>query len=243
MTLQEPFTQVGREIESLCRKAIYDFKLLEDEGPLAVALSGGKDSLTLLTMLKKILGRGVPDRPLYAIHVSGAFSCGASISESFLKDFCQKLAIPLYIESTDQKLEELECYSCSRTRRKLIFDRAKELGAKTIAFGHHRDDLCETLLLNLLHKAEFAGLLPKTPMFHYGVTIVRPLIYVSEQAIREFSKLQGFARITCQCPVGQNSKRKKTKDLLDRIEELFPDVRGNLAKASHQYGSQKASTP
>jgi tRNA 2-thiocytidine biosynthesis protein TtcA len=78
-----------------------------------------------------------------------------------------------------------------------------EVGFKIVAFGHHRDDNIETLLLNLLHKAEFAGNLPKVPMHDFGVTIIRPLIYASEQEIREFAKMYNFARISCQCPVGQ----------------------------------------
>ena len=82
------------------------------------------------------------------------------------------------------------------------------MGATTIAFGHHQDDSAQTLLLNLLHKAEFAGNLPKVPMHDYGITIIRPMIYVDEDSLRTFAKQYGFARITCQCPVGQKSKRK-----------------------------------
>ncbi len=140
-----------------------------------------------------------------------------------------------------QKRETLECYSCSRERRSLIFDAAKSVGATTVAFGHHRDDSVQTLLMNLLHKAEFAAMLPKVPMHDYGVTIMRPLIYVSEEEIREFAKMYGFNRIVCQCPVGQNSMRKKTKDLIASLEKEFPNARDNLSDASMMYGSKKAA--
>jgi tRNA(Ile)-lysidine synthase TilS/MesJ len=109
-----------------------------------------------------------------------------------------------------------------------------------VAFGHHRDDSAQTLLLNLLHKAEFAANLPKVPMHDYGVTIVRPLIYVAEAALREFAKQYGFARITCQCPVGQHSKRRVVEEWIQSIEPHFPHVRSNLAKAALLYGSDKA---
>jgi tRNA(Ile)-lysidine synthase TilS/MesJ len=125
----------------------------------------------------------------------------------------------------------------------LIFEAAKEVGATTVAFGHHRDDSAQTLLLNLLHKAEFAANLPKVLMRDYGVTIIRPLIYVDEESLRTFAKQYGFARITCQCPVGQNSKRKIVDQILKDLEVHFPHVRGNLARAGLLYGSNKAATP
>jgi tRNA 2-thiocytidine biosynthesis protein TtcA len=98
-------------------------------------------------------------------------------------------------------------------------------------------------LMNLLHKAEFAGNLPKIHMQEYGVTIIRPLIYIAEQDIRTFAQQQGFARIMCRCPVGQNSMRKQTDQLLKEIEAIFPNARENIAKAGLLYGSQKAATP
>lgn len=238
-----PWPAVGKKIESLCRKALYDFDLLEGCEKISVALSGGKDSLALLFMLHAINGRGFPPFVLSAIHVEGEFSCGASIQGSYLKKVCKQLGIPLIIKSSSQTLETLECYSCSRERRKLLFAAAKELGAKTIAFGHHQDDHVQTLLLNLFHKGEFEGNLPKVPMHLYGITIIRPLFYVSESDILNFAQMSGFARITCQCPVGQNSKRKKIEQHLRLIEKDFPHIRTNLAQAGLKYGSKKALCP
>ncbi len=235
-----PWTGLGKKLESMCRKAIYEFGLLEGVQKLAIALSGGKDSLTLLYLMKGMAGRGLPEMEISAIHVSGEFSCGPSVTEGFLRKVCEELGVPFVVKISSQKREKLECYSCSRERRRLIFEGAKEAGATTIAFGHHRDDNIETLLLNLLHKAEFAGTLPKVPMHDYGVTIIRPLIYASENEIREFAKLSGFARIVCQCPVGQNSMRKKVKDLIGEMEREFPNVRTNLAQACLNFGSKKA---
>lgn len=240
---QPPWTQLGKHLESTLRKALYDFEMLKDVSKLAIALSGGKDSLTLLFLLKAISGRGFPPLDLYAIHVSGEFSCGAGVNEDYLRGICDALEIPFLRRESTQKLEKLECYSCSRERRRLLFEAAKSVGATTIAFGHHRDDNAQTILMNLLHKAEFAGNLPKITMQEYGVTIIRPLIYIAEQDIRTFAQQQGFARIVCRCPVGQNSLRKKTDQLLDEIEQIFPNTRENIAKAGLMYGSQKAANP
>jgi tRNA(Ile)-lysidine synthetase-like protein len=235
-----PWTLLGRRLESLFRKAFFEFDLLEGRDRVMVALSGGKDSLALLYLLKAISGMGFPKLEICAVHVAGEFSCGASLGTNFLGPICKELGVPLVVKESSQRRENLECYSCSRERRRLIFDTAREMGIDRVAFGHHRDDSVETLLMNLLHKAEFAGNLPKVPMHDFGVTIIRPLIYFSEREIREFAKIYGFNRISCQCPVGQTSQRRKTKEILDQLEEEFPHVRANLAQASLRYGSQKA---
>ncbi len=235
-----PWTKLGKRMESQCRKALYEIGLDESVKKIAVALSGGKDSLTLLYLLHAIKGKGFPNWELYAIHISGAFSCGASLQNSWLKRVCEELEIPLIEKSSSQSKEGLACYSCSRERRRLLFQAAKEHDIFTVAFGHHRDDSVQTLLLNLLHKAEFAANLAKVPMHDYGVTIIRPLIYIAEEEIKEWAKMYGFLKITCQCPVGQNSRRRKVETLIQEIESIFPNARRNLAKASIIYGSDKA---
>lgn len=239
-TAVPPFSKLGKKLESSLRKAIYDHEMLENVPTLAVALSGGKDSLSLLFLLNAINGKGFKTFHLHAIHVSGQYSCGASIDKPFLAAICKQLNIPLTIKEDSQSLQKLNCYSCSRSRRKLLFDTAKEIGAKHIAFGHHRDDSIQTLLMNLLHKGEFEPNLPKVYMREYQITILRPLIYVSEQDLIHFAKQHHFFRITCQCPVGQNSKRKKTEELLKKLEEEFPNTRPNLARAGQTYSLKKA---
>jgi tRNA 2-thiocytidine biosynthesis protein TtcA len=235
-----PWKKLGKRLESSVRKAVYEYKLFEGESRIAIALSGGKDSLSLLFLLHAISGRGFPKWEIHAVHVNGAFSCGAGIEENFLRRICKELNIPFHVCTSLQKREGLECYSCSRERRRLIFEKAKSIGANTIAFGHHRDDNAQTILMNLFHKGEFVGNLPKLEMVDFGITIVRPLILIAEADIRQFAKEYGFARITCQCPVGQNSVRKKIDCLLKELEELFPHVRSNVSKAGLVYGSNKA---
>lgn len=235
-----PFSKVGRKIESQTRKALYEFDLIESP-KIAIALSGGKDSLTLLFMLKAISSRGFLPLELRAIHVSGEFSCGAGVADSYLKQLCDKAEVPLSILHSPQADGPTGCYSCSRERRRLIFQEAKKHGFHQIAFGHHRDDSIETLLLNLFHKGEFAANLAKVPMHHFGLTIIRPLIFVSEELIRAFAEHQGFLRFMCQCPIGATSKRRDVKNLLDSLEADFPNVRHNLSLAALNYGSDKAA--
>lgn len=240
---QPPWSGLGKRLESTVRKALFDYAMLDSVENLAIALSGGKDSLTLLFLLNAINGRGFPPFTLHAIHVSGEFSCGAGVNTDYLKNICQRLGVNFIVRESHQKLEELECYSCSRERRRLLFQAAKEVGATTIAFGHHRDDNAQTLLMNLLHKGEFAGNLPKIHMKEYEMTIIRPLIYLNEADIRTFAQQNQFMRISCRCPVGQRSMRKQVDTLLSDIEALFPNARENIAQAGLKYGSQKASLP
>ncbi len=235
-----PWSELGRKMESSIRKALYDYEMLEGVTKLAVALSGGKDSLSLLYFMKGLVGRGFPDLEIAAVHVHGEFSCGAGVDIGYLRAICESLGVELITRESHQKLETLECYSCSRERRRLLFDAAKSVGANTVAFGHHRDDNAQTILMNMLHKAEFCGHLPKLHMEDYGVTIIRPLTYIAEEDIRTFSKMYGFARVMCRCPVGQNSMRRKVDDLLKEIEALYPHARANIARAGLNYGSDKA---
>jgi len=234
-----PWTALGRRIESATRKAIFEFELLQGVSRLGVALSGGKDSLTLLFMLKAIMGFGEPKIELVGLHVGGDFSCGAGVGSSFLTDCCKQLEVPLEVR-TAHPVEKLECYSCSRRRRKLLFDMATERGCSAVAFGHHRDDNAQTTLMNLLHKGEFSGLLPKIRLHAYKMTVIRPLIYVDEASIVSFARQCGFNRISCRCPVGQGSMRKQSDGLLDVLSSVFPNARANVASASLKYGSKKA---
>lgn len=238
---QPPWTGLGKRLESMVRKALFDYQMLEGVNRLGIALSGGKDSLAMLFLLKAISGRGVPDFDLYAFHVSGEFSCGSGVNQGYLEAVCKELNVNFITRESKRKLEDLECYSCSRERRSLLFDAAKGEGVTTLAFGHHLDDNAQTILMNLLHKGEFCGNLPKLKMWDYGVTIIRPLIYIKEADIRTFAEQNGFIRVMCQCPVGQHSMRRKTANLLKEVEELYPNAVENIARAGLIYGSNKAS--
>lgn len=238
-----PWSGLGKKLESAMRKALYDFQMIENVTKIAVALSGGKDSLTLLFLLKAISGKGFPELDIHAILVNGEFSCGAGVNIHYLQQICEALDVHFITRESTQKLESLECYSCSRERRRLIFDAAKSVNATTIAFGHHRDDNAQTILMNLFHKGEFAGNLPKITMQDYGVTLIRPLIYIKESDIKQFAQQYGFMRMMCRCPVGQKSMRHQVNQLLKEIEILFPYARENIAKAGLIYGSEKAKKP
>ncbi len=233
-------SKLNKKLESTIRKACYDFSLITTNQTIGLALSGGKDSLTLLHLLYQISGRGFPPFKIHAFYVSGQYSCGPSITEKFLKAHCDKLKIELSILKQKDNTLPSNCYSCSRVRRTLLFNAAKEQGIDTIAFGHHKDDSNETLLMNLLHKGEFASMLPKIKMKKYNTTIIRPMIYIHEKEIISFAEENEFLRFTCQCPIGQTSDRNNMKKIITQLESNYSNVRNNLARASMLYGSDKA---
>jgi tRNA(Ile)-lysidine synthase TilS/MesJ len=216
-----------------------EFDMIPKAEKIAVALSGGKDSLSLLFLLHAIRGRGLPPFDLVALTVTGEQSCGPQVGAETLQTITKRLEVPLITLVAEGK--QKDCYSCSRQRRSLLFEAAKKTGATRIAFGHHRDDSSQTTLMNLFLKAEFAGLLPKIQMKKYGVTIIRPLILAPEKLIIQFAKKYDFARITCQCPLGTRSARKKVDLFIEEIETLYPNARANIATAALQYGSKKAA--
>lgn len=238
-----PWNKSFRRLESATRKALFHFSLLEGVDRLGVAVSGGKDSLTLLSLLHAICGKGTQPVELTAFHVSGSFSCGAGVSEQILAAMCKEKNIPFFVKTLPEEYTPTNCYSCSRLRRKTLFEMAKNNNCTTLAFGHHRDDSIQTLLMNLCHKGEFSGLQPKITLFKYGVTIIRPLLYLSEKDLISFAKHFGFLRMTCSCPHGIESFRKKTDKVLDHLTALYPNARNNLSAAALQHGSKKALNP
>ena len=238
--ISHPFIGVGKKIESMVRKALFDFSMLIDTKKLAVALSGGKDSLCMLFMLKAVLGRGFDDIELSAIHIDGDFSCGASFEKKFLQSLADDLGIKIYFKEQKNNLKNFNCYTCSRKRRRLIFDIAKENGIQTVAFGHHRDDNIQTLFLNLFHKGDFEGMLPKIKFHKFDITLIRPLIYVTEKEIVQFANNYKILKTFCKCPNGQSTKRNEVKKIIKEIENGFPNIETNLSKAAFLYGSKKA---
>jgi tRNA 2-thiocytidine biosynthesis protein TtcA len=223
-----------KRIDSQCRKAVLTYNMITPMTKhIAVALSGGKDSITLLIHLHRLCGHGLPTFKLSAIHVDGKQSCGAGVSVSYLQSICDRLAVTLHV--VHQPKVHNACYPCSYERRYLLFHTAKKHHIDTVAFGHHADDTTETILMNMLHKAELAAMHPLLYMKKYGITIIRPLIYTHESQIIAYMKEQGLLRVMCQCPIGAQSMRKKVRKLISDMKALFPDADSNLHRIAMKH--------
>lgn len=216
----------ARSINSNIGKAIDTYGLISNGDRILVAVSGGKDSMTLLTLMKERL-RWIPVKyELIACHIRTDFRCGHCAHTSFLTDYFEELGVEYRFKDVkvlDEK-GQTNCFWCSWNKRKALFQTADELGCAKIAFGHHKDDIVETVLLNMFYKGETAAMNPRQELFDGKIVIIRPLCLVEEERIRSYAKEAGFSDKLCSCPFGAGSKRKFVKDIIKRLSEDSPDI-------------------
>lgn len=214
-------------------KAIFDYKMIEDGDKILVAVSGGKDSLSLLNILQYRLKFSPIKYKLVAVHVDLGYKCiHPKILEGYFKDrgFDYRI-VNVNILKNCKSRKEISCFWCSWNRRKALFEAAKELGCSKVALGHHKDDIAETILLNMLFNGEISGMNPKQLLFGGAVTIIRPLAYVEESEIVNFAKHEDFPAHKCVCPNSRNSKRNEMADVIKRLEKFCPQVRTNIFRS------------
>ncbi|MDH4161694.1 MAG: tRNA 2-thiocytidine(32) synthetase TtcA [Nitrospirota bacterium] len=222
-------------LRSLTGKAIGDFSMIEDGDRVLVALSGGKDSWTLLHILE-LLRRRAPIRfDLVAVTVHPGFpGFQTSLIEAYTKQYgysWQEVHAPIH-ELLLEKLtpEETPCALCSRLRRGVLYTRAVSLGCTKIALGHHRDDFIETLLLNQLFNGTIKAMAPLLRSDDGRNIVIRPLMYVPESTIVAFVSAAGFPVTCCACPScgDPDQKRVAIKKQLDIWEREHPGIKASL---------------
>ncbi|MDD5098073.1 MAG: ATP-binding protein [Candidatus Omnitrophica bacterium] len=213
-------------------KAIMDYKMLAAQDKIAVAVSGGKDSLTLLRLLidrKKF----VPIKyDLIAVHIDMGYP--KSISAKLEKYF-KKLNVEYKIIKTDilkkTAKSKINCFWCSWNRRKELFQIAHKLGCTKIALGHHMDDIAETTLLNLFFRGEISTMAPKQELFKGKITLIRPLAYVEEYLIKRFAQEAKLGHDTCVCPHSVISNRNRMGRIIQDLEKICPDIKKNIFRS------------
>ena len=200
-----------------------------------VGLSGGKDSLTLMHMLSERQARAPVTYELTAVHVDPGFKGGFSES---LRGYCAQAGFPLRIEYTDYGIQghspenrENPCFLCSRLRRKRLFEIADELNCNKIALGHNKDDIIETLFLNIFYSGEISTMVPFQPFFKGRFAVIRPLALVDEKLIKSFARKQKFPEFANPCPTAGNSKRQQIKTLLNQLYLSNKKIKGNIFRA------------
>ena len=179
-------------IEGLMRKAINDYSMIEDGDKIAVALSGGKDSISLLYALKNYQRYSKEKFDLIAISVNPGFK---EFDEELLKDICDKIGVELVIVESqikqivfDERKEKNPCSLCANLRRGMLNTSAKENGCNKIALGHNEDDVIETFFMNLIYAGNISTFKPVSYMDKSDMTTIRPLIYVPEKLAKRFVK-------------------------------------------------------
>lgn len=226
-------------INRLAGKAIHAYHMINDGDRVVVGLSGGKDSMTLLYVLSERRRRIPVKYQLYPVYIDPGFD--NSFAEQ-LKQACSSLlGLDLIVEMTNHgPLAHSEenfhnpCFLCSRLRRKRLFEIARDLGCDTLALGHNKDDIIETLFINMLYSGHISAMVPKQGFFRGKFHIIRPLSFVDESAIRRFSAQMGFPVFDNQCPSSKNSKRSEIKDILSKIYAMNPNVKGNIFRSMSQ---------
>jgi len=227
-------TKTGSYISNRIGKAIADYDMIEDKDRILVAVSGGKDSLAMLKLLAERRKWAPVKYELIAMHVETEFRRAGRVHAKLLKDFFKENKVRYYFKKI--KLGEgspgkSSCFWCSWNRRKALFLAADKFKCNKVALGHHKDDIIETLLLNIFFQGEFAGMNPRQELFGGKVTIIRPLCYVEESYTKRFSKEPGFPSQVCRCPNSKVSKRRTMKDLIKSLERDCPHVKTNIFRS------------
>ena len=214
-------------------KACADYGLIADGDHILIGLSGGKDSLALVELLGKRAQIHVPQFKVTAVHVRVKERDYHS-DVSYLEDFCARVRVPLIVRDTsigDQTPEMKEkdpCFLCSWYRRKVLFEVAQELGCNKIALGHHKDDIVETLLMNLIFQGSISTIPPLLQMEKMPIEMIRPLCLIEEEEIAQYAQLCDFEKQIKLCPLEKVSSRAQIKELVKQLERLNPNVRESI---------------
>lgn len=216
-------------------KAIREYKMIADGERIAVALSGGKDSFSLLKLLDLRRKSAKVKYELAVIHVVGD-ARGAEISpHAPLVEWLENNPYEFFTTPIDLPPNEptpLNCKRCTWNRRKTIFEAAHKLGCNVVAFGHHADDLSQTTLMNLLHHGRVETMSPVVNDYFDGAfRLIRPLCLVPEKEIKRFARSCGFPPPPPTCPQIDQTQRKFIGDLIKLAEQNCQDARINLLRA------------
>jgi tRNA 2-thiocytidine biosynthesis protein TtcA len=231
------FIKLRNSLISATGKAIGDFNMIEDGDKVLVCMSGGKDSYTMLMMLLALQERAPINFNIIAMNLDQK---QPNFPAHVLPAYFEQLGVEYRIVEADtysivkEKIPEgkTTCSLCSRLRRGIIYTTAKELGATKIALGHHRDDIVETLFLNMFFGAKMKAMPPKLATNRGEFMVIRPLAYCTEKEIASYARQMAFPIIPCDlCGSQENLQRQKVKDMLQAWEREQPGRVNNVFRA------------
>lgn len=234
---QYSINKLEKRIRRQTGQAVGDFGMIEDGDKVMVCLSGGKDSYTLLTTLQYLQKVAPIQFSIVAVNLDQK---QPGFPEHVLPEYLDKLGVDYKIveENTyaivKEKVPEgkTTCALCSRLRRGILYRTAKELGATKIALGHHRDDMLETLFLNMFHGGSLKSMPPKLVSDNGEHVVIRPLAYVKEKDIERYAQAQGYPIIPCNlCGSQENLQRKQIKEMLRQWDRQYPGRIESMFKA------------
>jgi tRNA 2-thiocytidine biosynthesis protein TtcA len=218
-------------------RAIGEFDLIEDGDRVMVGVSGGKDSHTLLHLLRLMQAKAPVRFELLAVNLDqGHPGFPGQLLESYFRDrgydyrMLKQDTYSIVLEKTEPG--KTQCWICSRLRRGILYNAAVDLGCNKIALGHHRDDLIETLLLNLFFAGSLGSMPPKLRSDDGRNTVIRPLCLAPEKDIAAYAELKGFPIIPCDlCGSQENLQRKRMKRLMEELGREIPNAASSVLAA------------
>ena len=224
-----------KKINSMVRRAIEDYDMIQDGDKIAVGVSGGKDSLTLLHALKG-LQRFYPKKfELCAITIDLGFQ---NQDLNKIIKMCEELDVPYEIVKTDiaqivfeERKESNPCALCAKMRKGALNDAIKKNGCNKVAYAHHKDDVVETMLLSLIYEGRFHTFAPVTYLDRMDVTVIRPLIYMDEADVIGFVNKNNLPVAKSPCPADGHTKREYVHLLLQKLNHENPGVKARMFTA------------
>ena len=220
-----------QHLMGLMRRCAEDYHMIEAGDRIAVGVSGGKDSLTLLCLLAGLRAYWPGGFTLEALTVD----MGLGMDFSPLEDFCRGLDVPFTLIPTqigpiifEYRQEKNPCSMCARLRRGALHNAMLERGIHKIALGHHHDDAVETFLMSLLYEGRLSCFQPVTELDRTGITQIRPMLYLSEGTIRNFAQRMALPVVHNLCPSDKHTKREEIKQLLAQLGETYPGVKNRI---------------
>ena len=219
-----------QKLLSKTRQAINDFNMINDNDKIAVGLSGGKDSVTLLHILKNYQKFSPQKFELIAITLNPG-----GVDNGPLHELCKKLDVPFYEIQTDIakivfdiRKEKNPCSLCAKLRRGALNDVAMKLGCTKVALGHHKDDAVETFVMAMFYEGRVNCFSPKSYMEKYNLSIIRPMVYIDEYMIKKTVKDNGYPIIKNPCIADGHTKRQEVKELIKNLQGTFPNLKEKL---------------
>lgn len=221
-----------QKMMGLMRRCIDDYHMIEDGDRVAVGVSGGKDSLTLLYTLAA-LRHYYPKR--FALEALSIDMGLGGMDFSPVARLCEELDVPYTIRRTeigpiifDIRKEKNPCSMCAKMRRGALNDLMNERGLNKIALGHHYDDAVETFLMSLLYEGRISCFEPVTYLSRTGVTQIRPMLYVGEKSVAHFAERMALPVVHNVCPADKHTKRQEVKELIAALQVQYPDLKTKI---------------
>ena len=231
-------TALHRRLRKEFERAVLDYDMFRKGDRLLAAVSGGADSLTLLTLLCGPVVSIPDDLEVVAVYLDLGFGGKERSAWRRLEDHFQSLGCEYIMERTDigpaahrPEQRKNPCFLCARQRRKRLFEIAQQQGCRKVLLGHHRDDIIETFFLNVLFSREISTMVPRQEVFSGQFQILRPLAYLEESLIKKFAREHELPVVEEACPTSRTSHRRKVKRMLAGLERDDKDVRDNVFRA------------